>query len=88
MKTREEEIHNRRPERRIVMESSGFIKLRSQNTEICTFKGLVCFVEHYTRVFRDKMDARIHGGGKRQRTHKQVLETREIDLDGWRAAIL
>lgn len=75
-------------EEEIVMESSGFIKLRSQNTEIGTFKGLVCFVEHYTRMLRDKMDARIHGGGKRPRTHKQVLETREIDLDGWRAAIL
>lgn len=76
-------------EEEIVMESSDFIKLRSQSIEIGTFEGLVCFVEHYPRVLRDRMDARIHGGGKRQRTHKQqVLETREIDLDGWRAAIV
>lgn len=57
-------------EEKIVVESSDFRKLRSQNIEICTFKGLVCFVEHYTRLLRDQLDARIHGGGEAQRTHK------------------
>lgn len=76
-------------EEEIVMESSDFIKLRSQNTEIYRFKGLVHFVEDYTRVLRDQVDSRIRGGGEKQRTHKlQLLESREIDLHGWRAAIL
>lgn len=57
-------------EEKIVVESSDFIKLRSENIEICTFKGLVCFVEHYTRVLRDQMDVRIHGEGEAQGTHE------------------